>query len=452
MTEPGAADVPDVLLREFASVVGEAHVLTGDATAGYAVDWTGGFHGYTPAVLRPGSTAEVATLLALCSDAELPVVPQGGNTGLVGGGVPLHGEVVLSLARLDRLGPVDAEAGQVTAGAGVTLQRAADADPALDLGVLIASRGSATVGGAIATNAGGLRVLRYGPMRAQVRGVEAVLSDGTIVSHLAGLVKDNTGYDYPSLLAGSEGTLAVVTAARLQLVPRPAGPVTVIIGLNGLTDVHELARRALREVPGLLSAEFFTRTGLDVLAEHAGLAPPLRDPAPVYLLLEAAGPGAEQDLAALAGDLPAAVGTSPADRARLWAYRERHPEAAGFLGVPLKLDVSVPAAHWVRLAAEVGPALRAVDPGAQVIIYGHVADGNLHVNVVPAADADGRHEEAVFGLVISLGGSVSAEHGIGALKAPWFPLVRSDAERELFARIRSAFDLAGILNPHVLPR
>ena len=209
-------------MREFASVVGEAHVLTGDATAGYAVDWTRGFAGHTPAVLRPGSTAEVASLLALCSDAGVPVVPQGGNTGLVGGGVPLHGEVVLSLARLDRLGPVDAGAAQVTAGAGVTLQRVADAAPDLDLGVLIASRGSATVGGAIATNAGGLRVLRYGPMRAQVRGVEAVLSDGTIVSHLAGLIKDNTGYDYAGLLAGSEGTLAVVTAARLQLVPRPA--------------------------------------------------------------------------------------------------------------------------------------------------------------------------------------------------------------------------------------
>ena len=450
MTEPQTAEVPDVLLREFASVVGEAHVLTGEATAGYAVDWTGGFRGHTPAVLRPGSTAEVATLLALCSDAEVPVVPQGGNTGLVGGGVPLHGEVVLSLARLAELGPVDADAAQVTAGAGVTLQQVADAGPALDLGVLIASRGSATVGGAIATNAGGLRVLRYGPMRAQVRGVEAVLSDGTIVSHLSGLVKDNTGYDYPGLLAGSEGTLAVVTAARLQLVPRPADPVTVIIGLADLSEVHDLARRALREVPGLLSAEFFTRTGLDVLAEHADLVPPLQ--AEVYLLLEAAGPGAIEDLAALAGNMPVAVATAAADRSRLWAYRERHPEAAGFLGVPLKLDVSVPAAQWVRLASEVTGVLRAVDPGATVIIYGHVADGNVHVNVVPAATADGRHEEAVFGLVASLGGSVSAEHGIGALKAPWFPLVRSDAERELFTRIRSAFDLAGILNPHVFPR
>jgi FAD/FMN-containing dehydrogenase len=443
-------ELPPALAAEFAAVVGGAHVLTGDATAGYVVDWTGRFRGHAPAVLRPGDTAEVAAVLALCRDAGVPVVPQGGNTGLVGGGVPGHGEVVLSLARLSRLGPVDADAAQVTAGAGVSLQRAADADPGLDLGVLIASRDSATVGGAVATNAGGLRVLRYGPMRAQVRGVEAVLADGTVVSHLAGLVKDNTGYDYPGLLAGSEGTLAVITTARLQLVPRPAGPVTVIIGLGGAGEVHDLAREALRAVPGLLSAEFFTRAGLDVLAEHAGLAPPLRDPVPAFLLLEAAGPGAAEDLAGLGGEYPVAVGSTAADRARLWAYRERHPEAAGFLGVPLKLDVSVPAARWVTLATEISGVVQAVDPGARVIIYGHVADGNLHINVVPAAEADGRHEDAVFGLVASLGGSISAEHGIGVLKAPWLPLVRSAAERALFARIRSAFDPDGILNPHVL--
>jgi FAD/FMN-containing dehydrogenase len=360
--------------------------------------------------------------------------------------------VVLSLARLDRLDPVDTDAGQVTAGAGVPLQRVADADPGLDLGVLIASRDSATVGGAVATNAGGLRVLRYGPMRAQLRGVEAVLADGTVVSHLAGLVKDNTGYDYPGLLAGSEGTLAVITAARIQLVPRPADPVTVIVGLGGPAEVHDLARAARRDVPGLLSAEFFTRAGLDVLAEHVGLVPPLRDPVRAFLLLEAAGPGAVEDLAGLAGDHPVAVGTAAADRARLWAYRERHPEAAGFLGVPLKLDVSVPAANWVALATGVGEVVAAVDPGARLIIYGHVADGNLHVNVVPAAEADGRHEDAVFGFVASLGGSISAEHGIGALKARWLPLIRSAPERALFARIRAAFDPAGILNPHVLPR
>ena len=209
---------------------------------------------------------------------------------------------------------------------------------------------------------------------------------------------------------------------------------------------------AVREVPGLVSAEFFTRTGLDILVAHAGLAPPLRVPAPAYLLLEASGPGALDNLADVIGDRQAAVGESAADRARLWSYRERHPEAAGFLGVPIKLDVSVPAAQWVRLASEAAAVITGVDPGAQVITFGHVADGNVHVNIVPAAPADGRHENAVFSLVASLGGSISAEHGIGALKARWLPLARTDAERALFARIRSAFDPSATLNPNVLPR
>jgi FAD/FMN-containing dehydrogenase len=418
------------LLRSLAGIVGEPHVLTGDATAGFAVDWTGRFRGQTPVVVRPRDTAEVAAVLALCTDAGLPVVPQGGNTGLVGGGVPLHGEVVLSLTRLNQLGPVDHEAAQVTAGAGVTLRQVADADTGLDLGILIASRDSATVGGAVATNAGGLRVLRFGPMRAQLRGIEAVLADGTVVSHLAGLVKDNTGYDYPSLLAGSEGTLAVITQARLRLVPRLRGTVTALAGVGGLDELHALARRAVREVPGLVSAEFFTQAGLDILVAHAGLAPPLQTPAAAYLLLEASGPGAFGSLADVIGDR----------------------EAAGFLGVPVKLDVSVPAAQWVRLASSAAAVVADVDPGARVITFGHVADGNVHVNIVPAAPADGRHEDAVFSFVASLGGSISAEHGIGALKAPWLPLARTDAERALFARIRSALDPSATLNPNVLPR
>ena len=444
--------LPGALLRSLAGIVGEPHVLTGDATAGFAVDWTGRFRGHTPAVVRPGDTAEVAAVLALCTDAGLPVVPQGGNTGLVGGGVPLHGEVVLSLTRLNQLGPVDHEAAQVAAGAGVTLQQVADASPGLDLPILIASRDSATVGGAVATNAGGLRVLRYGPMRAQLRGIEAVLADGTVLSHLAGLVKDNTGYDYPSLLAGSEGTLAVITQARLRLVPRLRDTVTALAGLSGLDELHALARRAVREVPGLVSAEFFTRIGLEILVAHAGLSPPLAAPAAAYLLLEASGPGAFGDLADVIGDREAAVAQSAADRARLWSYRARHPEAAGFLGVPVKLDVSVPAAQWVRLASGAAGVVTDVDPGAEVITFGHVADGNVHVNIVPAAPADGRHEDAVFSFVASLGGSISAEHGIGALKAPWLALARTDAERALFARIRSAFDPSATLNPNVLPR
>ena len=448
-----SGDLPASLLREFAAVVGAAHVLTGDAAAGYAVDWTGGFAGSTPAVLRPGGTEQVAALLALCADAGVAVVPQGGNTGLAGGGVPLHGEVVLSLARLDWLGAVDLDAGQVSAGAGVSLQEVADADPGLDLGVFIASRHSATVGGAVATNAGGLRVLRHGPMRAQLRGIEAVLSDGTVLSHMSGLVKDNTGYDYPSLLAGSEGTLAVITAARLQLVPRLADPVTVIAGVDGPGEVHALARRAVREVRGLHSAEFFTQAGLDLLAEHAGLTLPLRPPTPAYLLLEAAGPGAAEELAELIGDRPAAVGTGAGERARLWACRERHPEAAGFMGVPLKLDVSVPTARWVQLASEVAGVVAEADPGARVIIYGHVADGNLHVNVVPGADGagtaggDGRHEDAVFSFVASLGGSISAEHGIGLEKRPYLDWSRGAEEMALMRRVKQALDPRNILNP-----
>jgi FAD/FMN-containing dehydrogenase len=309
------------------------------------------------------------------------------------------------------------------------------------------------VGGAVATNAGGLRVLRYGPMRAQLRGVQAVLSDGTVIEHLGGLVKDNTGYDYPSLLAGSEGTLAVLTAARLQLVPRPRDLVTVLVAAaDGLAEVHGLARSAVRTVPGLLSAEFLTQPGLDVLIAHAGLVPPLPAPAPAYLILEAAGRGALDDLAGLIGDRPVAVAEAAADRARLWAYRERMPEAAGFLGPPIKLDVSVPAAAWVELASSVAGVVAGADPDATVIAYGHVADGNVQVNIVPAAPADGRHEDAVLNFVAELGGSVSAEHGIGALKARWLPLARSAAELDLFARIRAALDPAGLLNPHVLPR
>jgi FAD/FMN-containing dehydrogenase len=180
--------------------------------------------------------------------------------------------------------------------------------------------------------------------------------------------------------------------------------------------------------------------------------PPLPGGFPAYLVLDASGPGALEDLAGVIGGREAAVGESAAERRRLWSYRERHPEAAGLIGAPIKLDVSVPAAQWVQLASEAASVVAAADPGALVITFGHVADGNVHVNIVPAAPADGRHEDAVFSYVASLGGSISAEHGIGALKARWLGLARSDAERALFARIRAALDPAGTLNPHVLPR
>jgi hypothetical protein len=228
--------------------------------------------------------------------------------------------------------------------------------------------------------------------------------------------------------------------------------VTAIIGLGSLAELHALAHQAVRAIPGLVSAEFFTSTGLGILVEHAGLVPPLAAPAQAYLLLETSGPAALDDLAGVISDRDAAVGTSAAERRRLWALRERQPEAAGFLGAPIKLDVSVPAAQWVRLASGAAGVVAEADPGARVITFGHVADGNVHVNIVPAAAPDGRHENAVFSFVASLGGSISAEHGIGALKAPWLELARTPAERALFARIRAAFDPSGTLNPHILPR
>lgn len=446
----GGPQLSGAFRRSLVAIVGKQHVLTGEAAAGFAVDWTGRYRGRARAVVRPSDTAEVSAVLALCNDAGICVVPQGGNTGLVGGGVPLHDEMVLSLTRLNQLDAVDVDSRQITVGSGVTLGQVGQASPLLDVGVRIASRDSATVGGAVATNAGGLRVLRYGSMGHQLRGLEAVLANGSVVSHLAGLVKDNTGYNYPALLVGSEGTLAIVTRARLQLVPKAQSLITAIVGLASLAEVHAMALHALHDVPGLLSAEFFTRSGVEILTEHAGLAPLFAPPAAAYLLLEASGSGAFDDLAAVVGDQPAATEQSSPGRARLWAYRERHPEAAGFLGVPIKLDVSVPSSQWVTLAEHVTEVVAGVDPQARVLVFGHVADGNVHVNVVPGAPADGRHENAVFSYVASLGGSISAEHGIGVLKAPWLPLVRSEAERALFSRIRAAFDPVGILNPHVL--
>ena len=292
------------------------------------------------------------------------------------------------------------------------------------------------MGGAIATNAGGLRVLRYGPMRAQLRGIEAVLSDGTVLSHLAGLAKDNTGYDYPALLAGSEGTLAVITQARLRLVPRARDLVTVLCGLAGPAEVHALARRAADRCPACCRPSSSPRPGWT--SWPRGPAWHRRWPArrPGYLLLEAAGPGALDDLAGLAGEYPRG-GPGRGRPGPAVGLPGAPPEAAGFLGTPIKLDVAVPAARWAELAAGVAGVVAAADPAAQVITFGHVADGNLHVNIVPAAPADGRHEDAVFSFVASLGGSISAEHGIGALKARWLPLARSAAERALFARIRA---------------
>jgi FAD/FMN-containing dehydrogenase len=451
--------LPPSLRSSLAEVVGPAHVLEDPATtAGYELDWTGRFRGRAAAVVRPSGTAEVAEVLSLLHRAGLPVVPQGGNTGLVGGGVPLAGEVVLSLRRLDQRETVDPLSAQVTVGAGVTLadldRHAAVAD--LAFGVDLAAREGATVGGMAATNAGGLRMLRYGPMRAQVLGVEAALAGGAVVSHLAGLPKDNTGYDLAGLLTGSEGTLGVLTRLRLRLVPRLPERTVALMAFPDAGAALEGVAHLRRWLSTLEAAELFFAGGVELVCDHLGVPPPFPDPHPVHLLVEAAGhddPTAELAAAVEALDpapLDAAVATEPAARARLWRYREAHTEAINALGVPVKLDVSLPAPELSGFVPRVGETLTGVAPGVRCFLFGHAADGNLHVNVVGAEGREAVVEDAVLQLVAGLGGSISAEHGIGVAKRPWLHLNRSPAEIATFRAIKAALDPAGILNPNVL--
>jgi FAD/FMN-containing dehydrogenase len=452
------AAVPDGFLAGCRAALGDADVLVDlDVTAGYVTDWTGRFTGTTPAVVRPGSTGEVAAVVALARHHGVALVPQGGNTGLVAGGVPLAGEVVVSLRRLTELGPVDPLAAQVTAGAGVTLATLAAhaAEAGLAFGVDLGARDSATVGGMVATNAGGLHVLRHGAMRAQVVGVEAVLGTGDLVSRLGGLVKDNTGYDLAQLLCGSEGTLGIVTAARLRLVAPPAEVVTALVATTDVAAAVALAAVLRRTVPGVEALELMTGPSLRLVAAHLGATAPVAPDAGAFLLVEV---GAATDpVASLAaaidgrrGVVDAAVATQRAERARLWRWREAHSEAGMHLGPVHKLDVTLPAGELATFCAEVVARVDAARPGAATLLFGHVGDGNIHVNVVgPAADDEGI-DDVVLALVVERGGSISAEHGIGTLKRRWLARDRSPAEVAAMRAVKAALDPDGILNPGVL--
>ena len=530
---PAAATADqDPLAAQLAAIVGAEHVLVDPALcAGYEIDWTRRFRGRARLVVRPRTTGEVARVVRTCAAAGVPIVPQGGNTGLVGGGVPHRGEVLLSLRRLDDLGEVDAAALEVTAAAGVTLAelqtRAREAG--LEFGVDLAARDSATVGGMIATNAGGVHVLRHGTMRAQVVGIEAVLASGEVVSRMPGLLKDNAGYAVPELLAGSEGTLAVITRARLRLVrsprhravalvalaahvpaagPAEAGtevgvtsPVTSPVKTGGgaatggrddslgtpearaAASAVALTGRARLRLDSLQAAELFFEPGLALVLRHRGGGRPFRDRQAGYLLLEcAAETDPSSDLAALLSDAPevvdAVLASDASGRQRLWSLREAHTEAIGAAGIAHKLDVSVPIARLPELVDRLpGAIARAVESdtadlaetprrhetawertrlgppareGLRLILFGHVGDGNLHVNVLGPAPDDERVDEAVLRLVAELGGSISAEHGIGVAKRRWLGLTRSAADIATMRAIKRALDPAGLLNPEVL--
>ena len=444
-------------LAELTEVVGPGHVLVGaDATAGHARDWTGRFVGATPAVVRPGTTVEVAGVLDRCRAAGLAVVPQGGNTGLVGGATPLDGEVVVDLTRLRHVGAVDVAAGRVTVGAGTPLAelQAAAGAAGLAYGVDLAARDTATVGGTVATNAGGVHVLAHGPTRHQLLGIEAVLADGTVLSHLGGLVKDNTGYDLAGLLCGSEGTLGVITAVTVRLLRPPAHRTVALVGLASSAEAVAAMGTWRREVPGLLAVELVEGRLLALVQDHTGLAPPLQGRHAAVVLVEAGGEDPTTALAHTVGVDPrakeVAVATDPAGCARLWAYRERATEAISSLGPPHKLDVTLPHDELAGFLDAVAATVAAAAPGATTWLFGHLGDGNVHVNVSGVDPGDATVDRVVLELVAARGGSISAEHGIGVAKRDHLHLTRSPEEIAAFRAIKAALDPSGTLAPNAL--
>ncbi len=446
------------MLAELTEVVGPDHVITdADLRASYEVDWTGRFRGWSPAVVRPAGTAEVAGVLAVCRRHGIAIVPQGGNTGMVGGGVPLAGEVVVSMRRLAAVDPVDVAARQVTVGAGATVgavQRAASA-AGLRYAVDFGARDSATVGGSIATNAGGINLLRHGGTREQLLGVEAVLGTGAIVSHLGGLVKDNTGYHLPSLLCGSEGTLGVVTAARLRLVAAGEHTVTALVGFGDVASAVEASLRWRSSLDVLDAIEIVLDAGVVLVAAMNGGAMPFAVPCSAYVLIEASDHDDPTDrLAAMVADATGVIDVAVANdadrRTALWRHREEHTAAIGRVGVPHKFDVTVPIAGLAQFLVDVPEVVRSVAPDATTWLFGHVGDGNIHVNVTGVPPDAPDLDERVLTYVASVGGSISAEHGIGTAKAPWLHLCRSAAEIDTMRAIKRALDPDHVLNPNAL--
>jgi FAD/FMN-containing dehydrogenase len=435
------------------AAVGDDHVLVdADVRASYETDWTRRFTGTALAVVRPGSTDEVAAVLRVCAARGVGIVPQGGNTGLVGGSVPGAGgdAVVVSLTRLTRVDPVDELAAEVTVGAGVTLARLQQhaARSGMRFAVDLAARDSATVGGMVATNAGGIHAFRHGPMRHQLVGIEAVLADGRVARRLPGLRKDNTGYDLPGLLAGSEGTLAIVTTVRVRLLPARHDSVVALAGLPDTESAQQLLLSLLATAANLEAAELFHEPGLRLVCEHARLPHPFAGTEHgAYLLVECA---TEDELEAAFGALGDGTGTAVGDD--LWAYRERHTEAINGAGAhpPHKLDVTVPLQRLAEFERAVLARIGELDPHTDVYLFGHLGDGNVHVNLVGPAPDDDTLDDAVLQLVVDHDGSISAEHGSGRAKRRWLTSVRDAADIDAMRAIKGALDPGGILNPGVL--
>jgi FAD/FMN-containing dehydrogenase len=448
----------DKLISALNRIVGERYVLTSETdTAPYRTDWRKQFRGPARAVVRPASTAEVSAVVALCAAEGLAMVPQGGNTGLCGGGVPTGArpEVVLSLSRMNRIRELDAGNDTLTAEAGCVLaevQRAA-AEAGRLFPLSLAAEGSCQIGGNLSTNAGGVNVLRYGNARDQVLGLEAVLPDGQVWNGLRALRKDNTGYDLKQLFIGAEGTLGVITAAVLKLQPRPGANVTAWIAVQDPAAAVALLGRLRAACGDCLSAfELLSRSCVAaVLAHRKELRDPLPGQPPWCVLAQLDDFSTQQALeerlqAALGEDYEAALAKNQAEARALWALRESVPEAQ-FANV--KHDISVAVSRVPELIERAGSVLSAAAPGAPIFCFGHVGDGNLHYNVGDAALIPRREEinRLVYAEVAALNGSISAEHGLGQLKRLEIARHKAPLELELMRAVKRALDPKGLMNP-----
>jgi FAD/FMN-containing dehydrogenase len=470
-TKPAAARTlsPDLLAR-FAKIVGPKYAIT-DAQdqEPYLVEMRDLYHGVTPVVLRPDSVEEVAAILKLANETRTAIVPQGGNTGLVGGQIPMNGEVLLSLMRLDKIREVDAVSNTMTVEAGVTLQRAREAAAEKDrlYPQLLPSEGSCTIGGNLSTNAGGTAALTHGIARSHAMGLEVVLADGRVLHNLNKLKKDNTGYDLKNLFIGAEGTLGIITAAVLRLVPKPRSVETAFVGVpSPQASLGLLGLAEERTAGGVTTFEMMQRSGVAAVVAHDSMSrDPLGKPYDWYVLIELSSQARtglrdvmEEILAAGHEKglvIDAAIAESLEQAKSFWRIRELFGEVQRHIGASVKHDISIPIAAIPAFIEEADAAVKKHFPGCRPMSFGHVGDGNIHYNVGQPEDAD-RNEflshwdevnAVVFAVVKKLGGSISAEHGVGVMKRDVLPDYKDPVAIDLMHGIKRLLDPNGILNP-----
>src|ERR1700733_9250921 len=469
IVQPATPPLSPELVARFCAIVGDKYAVTDAADiAPYVTEERDLFHGRSPLVLRPGSTAEVSAICKLASEHRIALVPQGGNTGLVGGQTPHHGEVVISMRRMDEIRDIDPASNTMTCEAGVVLQiaqqKAAEIDRLFPLS--LGAEGSCTIGGNLSTNAGGTTALAFGVAREMALGLEVVLADGRILNGLSKLKKDNTGYDLRNLFIGAEGTLGIITAATLKLFPKPRAVETAFVGLKSPADALKLLAISRDEAAGsLTSFELLADIAVDFSVRHGiDVRHPLSGKHPWYVLMELSS-SRDDARAALEAILArgmedgivddAVIAANLSQRSAFWKLRDEMSAAQKPEGGSIKHDVSVPVASVPAFIAEANAAVVKLMPGARPVPFGHLGDGNIHYNVSQpvggnTADFMARwHEvnEVVFAIVLRLGGSISAEHGIGVLKRDELPDVKDKVAIELMRGIKAMLDPLGIMNP-----